>query len=344
MFQVSHGDLSKILQDFQIFSPIKDRSELQRYHYERENPASKEVRLILRVALEDGSSLVVRLKNENDVTIGLLEQQCRFADCLRKNGIPTPKQYASDGHFAKWYCIGLYDVIVTVEEFVQNEVTIVDLETARKTGTLLARTHDISEKYALHVHNPVLFDPFSSNDLFDYHSFAALKDSLDGENLRLHSAITEQYNRHMQALAPLQAYPRFAVQGDLSDGNLYHAEAGEIGLFDFNRAGDNILFCDAIMQAVFEARLMCYPQNAPADFEAQVFSAFLDGYTAIRPFSEAEQRWLPTLWRVIDAFWSSDIRWNDDSLLHAFHAHDPGGVHRWLTTILRRLEDGPFAP
>ena len=38
--------------------------------------------------------------------------------------------------------------------------------------------------------------------------------------------------------------------------NLYQAASGEIGVFDFNRCGDNNLFCDAVMQAVFEARLM----------------------------------------------------------------------------------------
>lgn len=56
---------------------------------------------------------------------------------------------------------------MTAEEFVENEVTVVDLGTARKTGELLAKTHSIAEKNDLHVNNRVLFDPVADfNDLF----------------------------------------------------------------------------------------------------------------------------------------------------------------------------------
>lgn len=45
-------------------------------------------------------------------------------------------------------------------------------------------------------------------------------------------------------------------------------------MFDFNRCGD----CDAVMQGVFEARLMDYPKEHTKADEYDYFTAFLEGY------------------------------------------------------------------
>lgn len=74
----------------------------------------------------------MRFKNEKGVTKELIESQCLFADVLRQNGIDTPNQYRADGNFAKRYMIGGYDVIVTLESFVDNEIKIVNEEIAKK--------------------------------------------------------------------------------------------------------------------------------------------------------------------------------------------------------------------
>lgn len=339
MFEITRTDIERILKDHNISSEIDNFVELQRYNYEHLGPESKEVRLIVKVLLKDTSSLVIRLKNERDVTLELLESQCRFADTLKNNGVLTPAQYQAEGRFAKWYCIGGYDVIVTVEEFVENEVAVVDQETARKTGELLAKTHSIAEQNDLHVNNRVLFDPFGEfNDLFAYDDFKSLENELDIECKEIFDSITAKYNEYMDILVPLKNAPRYAVQGDISDCNLYLAPSGDLGIFDFNRSGDNSLYCDAVMQGVFESRLMDYPEDAPSDYESQILAAFWDGYWSVRPFSEDEQRWYPYLCSIIRAFWSMDVRWAEDSLLNLHKAGDAQGVKRWLLTILERLE------
>ena len=91
-------------------------------------------------------SLVMRFKNEHDVTLELIEKQSGFAELLLENGIPTPMQYKSAGHFARQYVINGYEVMVTVEEYVDGEIKCVDLELAKETGRLLARTHAIAQK------------------------------------------------------------------------------------------------------------------------------------------------------------------------------------------------------
>ena len=337
MFGVTRKDVVLILRDYHIAAELKGISELQRYHYEQDDPDSKEVRLIAKIDLEDAPPLVIRFKNEADVTLELVETQSQFADTLKKNGVITPKQYRSNGKFANWYTIGGYDVIVTVEQFVENEIKTVDEATARKTGELLARMHDISEKKDLHIQNNVLFNPFQQNDLFSFDDFMSVKHSLEGEDKILFDRIVDKYQACMKKLEPLSARPQYAVQGDISNCNLYAADGGAVGVFDFNRSGDNILFCDAVMQAMFEARLMDYPENAQSDLEGRILASFLEGYCSVRGFSEEEQKWYPCLCAIINAFWSADICWNEDSLLNAHEAGNADGVRRWLEIIWERI-------
>lgn len=310
MFRITCEDIIPILHDYHIPSKIKNFCELQRYAYERNDSNSREVRLIVKVELVNATSLVIRFKNEHDVTLELIEKQCRFADTLKKNGIPTPNQYKSNGRYANWYTINGYDVIVTIEQFVENEVKVVDTIIARKTGELLAKTHNVAEQNQIHIQNNVLFNPFCPNDLFSFDDFKTLAPVLQGEDKLLFDRISSKYHIYMKILAPLRAYPRYAVQGDISDCNLYLTAEENVGIFDFNRSGDNILFCDAVMQAVFEARLMDYPENSDSNFEDKILDAFLEGYRSVRSFSEKEQEWYPYLLAIINAFWRSDIRWN----------------------------------
>lgn len=337
MFSITLEDVASILRDYGIASGISNISELQRYHYERDDPNSKEVRLIVKVDLEDASSLVIRFKNEEDVTLELIECQSQFADTLKQNGILTPTQYLANGRFANWYTIGDFEVIVTLEQFVENEIKVVDEAIAEKTGELLAKTHTIAEQYNLHVENDVLFNPFAHNDLFAFDAFMSLESTLEGDDKVLFDKIVDAYNSYMEVLAPLRNRPQYAVQGDISDCNLYLTKWGEVGIFDFNRSGDNILFCDAVMQAIFEARLMDYPENKQDDFETKILESFWKGYCSVRSFTTEEQKLYPYLCAIIGAFWSSDIRWNEDSLMNAQEAGDVESVRRWLSTIYERL-------
>ena len=92
MFTISKEILSPILADFGISAQIADFTELQRYHYEKEDPASKEVRLIVKVQLADGRALVARFKNEADVTRELVDAQSRFARLLAAHQRGNPRR------------------------------------------------------------------------------------------------------------------------------------------------------------------------------------------------------------------------------------------------------------
>lgn len=90
------------------------------------------------------------------------------------------------------------------------------------------------------------------------------------------------------------------------------------------------------MQSVFEARLMTYPEERSENFESEVLSAFRRGYCSHRSVSENEWHLYSYLYAVINAFWSQDIRWKENSLLNAHEAKDTETV---MSDILNRLND-----
>ena len=339
MFKVTNNDINIILRDYRIDAECSSYTELQRYYYEKDDPTSKQVRLIIRADLEDSRSLVLGFKNEEDAPQEIIEAQSRFAVLLYEHKIETPKVYTSDGFYTRCYTINGYEVIVTVESFEEGEIRVVGPETARETGKLLAKMHNIAEDADFHVHSGVLFDPLAKNELFSFEAFIKYKDKLLSLDQELYRDIIQKHTWLIFHIEPFGNEPRYAVQGDISDCNLYRTRDGMIGVFDFNRCGDAVLFFDAIMQAIFEARLMDYPEELAGRQEEIILSAFLDGYQQIRPFSSEQKTAFTYLYALVNAFWSADIKWSDHSLAAAVEKDDDVSIHRWMKEIYRRESD-----
>ena len=336
MFVITVDDINTILRDFHINAACSSFTELQRYNYEEDDPPSGQVRLIVKAESEDGRSLVIRFKNEEDAPKDVIEAQSRFAALLYDHGIETPKAYVSDGLFARLYSINGYNVVVTVEDFKAGEIRTVDPQTAKGTGELLARMHNIAEANSFHVDCEVLFDPLAPNDLFFYESFVKRKERLTGIDSDLYNSIVKKHDGLISHIAPLGRETRYAVQGDISDCNLYRTEEGKIGVFDFNRSGDNNLFFDAVMQAVFESRLMDYPEEPDEHREEIIFSSFLEGYQQVRPFTAEQKEAFPYLYALITAFWGVDMKWVDFSRTKTVDEADDAAVRQWMKDISER--------
>ena len=336
MFTITDRDICTVLHDYGIQTEGISFVELERYHYEEEDPESRQVRVIVKVSLQENRSLVLRFKNEDDAPQDVLEAQSRFAALLYSQGIVTPKVYESGGIYARHYVMNGYDVIVTVEDFEDGEIKGVDPETAAETGALLAKMHNIAENADYHVHSAVLFDPLDRNELFSFEEFDKHKDTMLAIDSNLYHSIVHQHDGLVSQIRSLGDEPRYAVQGDISDCNLYRTQDGKLGIFDFNRCGDNSLFFDTVMQAVFEARLMEYPDDAAGNREEVILTSFLNGYQQIRPFSEAQKGAFPYLYALINAFWLGDIQWNEDSLAKAIESGNSGAAHTWMKEIYKR--------
>ncbi len=336
MFTITERDVQNVLKDYGIEGVCTSFRELQRYHYEEVDPASGQVRLIIRAELDNGKRLVIRFKNEDDAPMEVIEAQSRFAGLLFARGIETPKAYTAEGAYARRYRINGYDVTVTVENYVTGEITTVDTKTAEATGRLLAQMHNIAEEADFHVNSDVLFDPLKRNDLFGFEDFTALKDKLTALDSKLYHSIVREYARLIQHLVPFEEEPRYAVQGDVSDCNLYRTQDGRLGVFDFNRCGDNNLYFDAVMQAIFEARLMDYPEELAGKQETVILSAFLNGYRQLRPFTAQQSEAFPYFYALVSAFWLGDVKWDENSLTNTLASGNVIAAHEWMKEIYRR--------
>ena len=314
MLKVTLSDIQQILNEYHITGRATDFSELQRYDYDKNGESSKEVRLIIKVIFEDRSPVVMRFKNEKNVTEEMIEKQSKFAETMFENGIPTPHNYSNNGSFAKTYHINGYKVIVTVEDFCEGEVKAVDEETARMTGELLAKMHNISEREKLRLNMRTMFDPLDRNDLFDISVFTENRDKLRKIEPALYDEIERIKDSYMEKIAFFKNEPRYAVQGDISDCNLYITGGGQLGVFDFNNGGDNVLFYDAAMQAVFEATLMDYKEEASPERERKILSAFLDGYESLRPFTDEQRKVFSYLYAILTAFELGKMCYDENNL------------------------------
>ena len=343
MLKLEIGNLSPILRDFGLLAGAVGFTELQRYDYESQGLDTREVRLILRVETGDGRSLVLRLKNEPDAPQALMEAQSRFAALLREKGVETPRAYRAGENYTRRYDLKGYPVVAALEDFASGELTVVDLPTAEETGALLARMHHIAEAEDAHVDGPVLFDPLGRNDLFRFSLFTDLGDFLLETDAALYEEILRRHDLLRERIRGLERAPRYAVQGDISDCNLYRTPDGRLGIFDYNNCGDNGLFADAVMQAVFEARLMDYPDGME-DREARILAAFLRGYDRERPFTRKERALYPSLYGLINAFWLSDLKWDEDSLEELVKTGDRETARARMEGILRKLTELPEMP
>jgi Ser/Thr protein kinase RdoA (MazF antagonist) len=196
--------------------------------------------------------------------------------------------------------------------------------------------HNTAEANDFHVNCEVLFDPLAPNDLFFYESFEKKKERLLVIDSDLYYCIVKKHEELISHIAPLGREKRYAVQGDISDCNLYRTEDGRIGVFDFNRCGDNSLFFDAVMQAVFESRLMDYPEELDGHQEEIIFKSFLEGYQQIRSFTVEQKEAFPYLYALINAFWGIDMKWVDNKHTVTVDEADDVSVRQWMTDILER--------
>lgn len=185
--------------------------ELRRYHYEKYDDDSKEVRLIVKLTFFNRAPLVIKFKNEEGVTRELITEQIMFSEHLSKCGIPTANFYRSGDSYVVPKALNGYDVLITLEDYREGEIKRVNLDVAQKTGKLLAATHNIAQRDDCHVNDSVLFDPFKENDLFSYGCFEQMREAFSGDDAQRFSRIVEKYRSHMDALSPLLKQKKYML-------------------------------------------------------------------------------------------------------------------------------------
>lgn len=316
-FAVTAREIEYVLRIFGQEGKVKNWREISRYRYRSDE--EKQVRLILYVKLDNDNAYILKFLNENDHPRSQVEEQSVFSELLRKSGILCAQKYAiREPHAANCYTVlltvGEYQVYVTAERYEDGEIKAINADNAYKIGMLLARAHSISEENDCHVNGKTLFDPFERNDLFFYDNFEEIANRLPPVFKEIVAGIKDAYRNHLVALAPLRDVRKYAVQGDISNNNLYLSPKGEIGMYDFNNCADNRLLCDAILQGIFLSRLMDYEETPSQKLNNSILRSFLCGYISIRSISQEEWEYIAHLYAITTAFWGMDILYDKNSL------------------------------
>lgn len=332
---ITDNDIQAALAAFGMNYDITGKSELLRYDCKPEELFRREFKLILRLDLAGRSPVVLKIYggDERDKE-DAVESMCRFSEILRENGFETPRHYMSGGKFAITREFDGCLLTVTLEDFVENEIKRVNEHTAYLTGRQLARTHDISEKNDCHVKNEVIFDFFAANDLFDVDEFRGLAGKLPEKEKERAVKLIHFADDIYAKLAPIRFRPKYAVQGDISDCNTYLTPDGNIGFFDYNCAGENILFADAVMQGWFEAHLMDYGTELTDEMSDRIAREFFRGYREVRPFTDEETAVLPGMYALISAFAKGNNRY---AMTNAVKEQDTAKIDELLDIMEREI-------
>lgn len=292
-----------------------------------------EAKFVIKADLSNSQSFVVKFIRQNMNPHDVIEKQSRFSEHLRSRGILVPKRYKNNGVFCSTCSLNGLMFDVTVEDYVGEEIKFIDNNLVYKVGQLMARNHCIAEEDKLLINASTLFDAVGHNEVSGYNDLVRLKN--EGLiNQKIFNDINSVYEKKINRLKTLWGVlPKYATQGDYSLNNLTFI-GNELGVFDFNNAGDETLIGDMILEGL----LVAYEHDDLASDLADgdklnLFRSFVNGYISQRPLSDKEKYAFNDIYAIAKGMWFSRILYNDDSLEKLLKNHE----HEKAEVLLQKI-------
>ncbi|SDX43035.1 phosphotransferase [Paenibacillus sp. PDC88] len=327
--------LEEILSAYGIKNQITDTHDYIKQYSVSDTPR---VKAIIRADFIDRPSVVVKMIKQKEHPRWKMEQQSIFSEHMRRNGILTPKRYISK----EQYCISVWienvELDVILEDYLGEEIRTIDVETVGRIGQLMARMHIISERDDCHIDADSIFNVTGYNEASGYERFRELGEAgyLNQEKYERIIQLYEDRMNRIQAMWP--ELPRHATQGDYSINNLVLRD-GAVGIFDYNIAGDETLVGDLIVEGLLVANEMDLAEGLSTDDRPQLFNAFYDGYSKVRPLQELEQAVVKDVYAVVASMWFTTIRYEEDSLEFMVERHEVVKMESILDQMLELLSE-----
>lgn len=305
------------------------------------------VKLIFRVALEDGRMLVIKiLHEEGDPAHNrkIIEKQSRFSEFMRSQGIKTPSRYQAEGRYCNEFVYRSIPCHVTVEDWCGEEIKEINTDIAYRIGNLMARMHTVSLANQCGIGCGTLFSAAYWNDVDEYPKFCEICEEkrLDQEIAAKIKALREEKLARIRTV--WDALPKAAVQGDISINNLVD-DVGGLTVFDYNNAGDEVLVSDLVMEGLLTAYEMDLPDGVPSSYREIIFPALLKGYLSVRPLNDLECDAAWEIYTLYRGLWFTRVVYRDDSLEKLVKRGDYDTANKLLHQILSDMterDDGRF--
>lgn len=302
-------DIVNILASYDIHSEIDSFT----YFINGYNEETAELKMIVRVNFHERTPLVIKCIREDEHPNNIIEEQSCFSEQLRGKGILTPKRYLCGNYYCSVYKLGDLILDITVEDYFGEEIKVIDKNLAYKIGRLMGENHRIAEENSLHISAKTIFNVTGYNEVSGYETFKEFgnsgfieKDAFD----RICALYDEKLDRIKSVWGNL---PKYATQGDYSVNNLVYID-NEIGIFDYNIAGDETLIGDMILEGLLTANEMDLAEGLTESDRLGLFKEFVRGYVVKRPLLEKEKDVFNDIYTISQALWFTKIKYRDTSL------------------------------
>lgn len=244
------------------------------------------------------------------------------------------------------YCIKykLNDMFldVTVEDYLGEEIKTIDFKLAYEIGQLMAKIHNISEKGHCYIGANTIFNVVGYNEVSGYDEFVKLGESgkIDSE---MYQKIKKIYCIKIQRIKLLwDKLPRYATQGDFSINNLTYI-GEELGIFDYNIAGDETFVGDMVLEGLLTANEMDLADSLSDTNREELFKHFYKGYTSERPLTKDEQHIFNDIYSISSGLWFTKILYNENSLIKLVECNNYHKVNLLLQEIYNTLCNNNFS-
>lgn len=297
---------------------------------------TSEMKAIIKVEFSDRNPLVVKFVRENNHPYNIIENQSIFSEYLRSQGVLTPKRYMCGKSYCLKYKLNNMFIDVTVEDYLGEEIKTIDFKLAYMIGQLMAKIHKISEKGNCHIGSNTIFNVVGYNEVSGFNSFLEL-----GEGSKIDSVMYQKIKTlYIAKLEKIKLswikLPRYATQGDISINNL--SFVGEnIGIFDYNVAGDETLVGDMVLEGLLTANEMDLSNGLTDKDRTELFKRFFNGYITERPLTDDEKNIFSEIYSASSALWFTKIKYDENSLTKLIERNEYGKVDLLLQEIYDTL-------
>lgn len=286
--------------DICTFYPLQEASEDE-----------KEKRIIL-VQTINGNKYVCRYYGGSHFSQNILEQQSRFACVLQNNGIITPNKYNSKGRYCLPFDVGNKKYLTTVEDYLDGNDFEIDLQLFEKIGRLLGCLHRISEEIPAIIN----YAPVTNSILCGKARFEALLNRAKIP-FEKNSCITSIASMHDELVGKLSKcwcmLPSGSVHGDLSIFNNIVEVGGNIGIIDFDLAGNEPFLSDLLI-TFYSSLYKYYTDSEKTNIDAiKAYKMFFGGYLSQRELTKTEISVFSEIAALFDGLYFSKMlisEWN----------------------------------
>ncbi|MFJ8066922.1 hypothetical protein ACIQYS_20305 [Psychrobacillus sp. NPDC096426] len=231
------------------------------------------------------------------------EACCIYAAALLEHGMNVT-------HYEKFvddtYIIQTDDKVFSLERSLSGEpMEFVTYREIAEIGRLLGIQHCISMKIPTPFITATSWSMFGGNQTdaigdYDENELSFLDFMKHYKSHPLFSKIEFLYREYRQSIHEIwSVLPQVAVQGDFCYYNMLRGIDGNLSIFDFNIAGNEVYLNECIAVGVYHSWYVPYKGKLNED---ERFQLFIESYTKERPFQVIEGANFSQLKAIIRAF------------------------------------------